>query len=108
MLKYILYPLFGLGVLGAYVVSASSATDVGTIPTAQQQLPPMAGPSAAGSSGVGSSGVGPSGAGPSGAGYAALPIIWYTGFHGPSRYVPSSSSSGGGYVGGYGGFSGGK
>jgi len=89
MLKYILYPIFGVSVLGAYALSASVATDVGTTVTSRsKQLPPVAG---SGSSG----------------GYAAMPIIWYTGFHGPSRYVPSSSSSGG-YGGSYGGYSGGK
>ena len=94
MLKYIFYPLFGLGVVGAYGVTAASATDVTSVQTQRSTVPAEY---------LGN--------------YAAAPIIWRTGFHGPSAYQPtysssSSSSSGGGYYysgssgGGFGGFGG--
>lgn len=97
MLKYLFYPIFGGSVLAAYVAVALSGADTGSVTPSRRQLPAMAGP------------------GPMG--YAAAPIIWYTGFHGPARYTPSGSSGSSGsttYVGGgtgsgsHGGYSGGK
>lgn len=86
MLRHLLYPAFGLIVLGGYAVVASRGIDAaspqvrrGTVPAAYR-----------------------------GSGLSAAPIIWYTAFHGPAAYRPRTSS-GGGYVGGgYGGFGGGK
>jgi uncharacterized membrane protein len=96
MLKYIFYPLFGLGVVGAYGVTAASATDVTSVQTQRSSVPTEYRGN-----------------------YVAAPIIWRTSFHGPSAYQPtysssSSSSSGGGYYysgssssgGGFGGFGG--
>jgi len=88
MLRYLLYPAFGLTVLGGYAATASQATDLtstnvrrGTIPAAYR-----------------------------GADLSRAPILWHTGFHGPAVYRPSTTSSRGGgyYGGGYGGYGGGK
>lgn len=97
MLKYILYPLFGLGVVGFYGISAATATDVTSVQTQRSTVPPEHRGS-----------------------FATAPILWRTGFHGPAAYRPSYSSGssggsgyggGGGYYGGgggFGGFGGGK
>lgn len=90
MLKYLFYPLFGLSVVGAYGVSAATATDVSSVQTQRSSVPSQYRGS-----------------------YAAAPIVWRTGFHGPAAYRASSSGSsgsrGGSYGGGYyGGFGGGK
>ncbi len=94
MLKYIFYPVFGFGVLGAYGLSAATATDMTSVQAQRSTVPTEYRGS-----------------------YATAPIIWRTGFHGPAAYQPTyssgSSGSGGGYYGGssggyYGGFGGGK
>ena len=94
MLRYILYPIFGTGVLGGYALMASTGVDVSSTTTHQSRMPVMAGQPV---------------------NYQAAPVVWRTGFHGPSAYRPSTSyssgssrrsSSGGVYYGG--GYSGGK
>ena len=91
MLKYFFYPVFGLAVVGGYGVSAATATDASSVSTQRSTVPAQYRGS-----------------------YAAAPIVWRTGFHGPAAYRAASSgssgSSRGGYVGGgyYGGFGGGK
>ena len=91
MSKYILYPLFGIAVVGAYGVTAATATDVTSVPTQRGTIPNEYRQ-----------------------GYAAAPIVWRTAFHGPAAYRPAytgsgSSGTGGGYYyggGGGGGFGG--
>lgn len=97
MLKYILYPMFGLGVVGFYGISAATATDATSVPTQRSTVAPE-------HRGT----------------FATAPIVWRTGFHGPAARRPtySSGSRGGGGVylgggsygssGGFGGFGGGK
>ena len=72
MWKYLLYPAFGLGVLGAYGSVAFGGRDVTSVDVRRGAVP---------------------------AGYrnatnfAAVPIIWRTGFHGPAAYRPPATSS---------------
>jgi len=93
MLKYVLYPMFGLSVLGFYGVTAATATDMTSVQTQRSTIPAEY---------------------RSGGSFRSAPIIWRTGFHGPAAYRPSYSSGssygGSGYRGGgyYGGFGGGK
>jgi hypothetical protein len=87
MLRYVLYPLFGAGVIGAYAIAAATGTDVTSESTHRRSLPAGALDAPA---------------------YGAAPFIWYTGFHGPAAYrAPTYSSGsrsfGGGGVGGFGG-----
>lgn len=91
-MRYVLYPLFGIFVIGGYAVSAMTSADMSSTPTTHTTLPPgvMAGP-----------------------GLTTAPVVWRTGFHGPAAYEPvssgGSSGSGSSYGGGYyGGFGGGK
>jgi uncharacterized membrane protein len=81
MLKYIFYPMFGLGVVGAYGVTAATATDVTSVQTQRSTVPMEYRQS-----------------------YNAAPIIWRTGFHGPRAYQPTYSSSSSGSSSGGGGF----
>ncbi|MEM9193851.1 MAG: hypothetical protein AAGF12_32045 [Myxococcota bacterium] len=83
MLKYLFYPIFGTAVLGGYAMSASSATDISSVNTQRSTIPAQY--RAAG-------------------GFAAAPVVWRTGFHGPSAYRPSYSSSSGSSYGGGGGY----
>lgn len=85
MLRYLFYPAFGLIVLGGYATVARSAFDAASPGVRRGSVP----------------------AGYRAGNLSAAPIIWYTGFHGPAAYRPRTSS-GGGYVGGYGGYGGGK
>ena len=92
MLKWIFYPVFGLGVLGAYGASSMSGTDMTSVNTRRSTLTTEQ---------------------VAGGGYRTAPIVWRTGFHGPAAYRPptySSGSSGSGRSGGgyYGGIGGGK
>jgi hypothetical protein len=87
--RYVLYPLFGLLVIGGYAMSAMTASDLSSTPTTRTTLPPgVAG----------------------GMGVSNAPIVWRTGFHGPAAYevVSSGSSGSGSGVGYYGGYGGGK
>lgn len=94
-MKLALYMFFGLSVLGGYAVTAATGVDVSSTSTQQSRLP----------------------AGTQPGGYAAVPIIWRTGFHGPRPRSTSYGSSGGSYGSGrrsggggvyYGGYGGGK
>ena len=73
MWKYLFYPAFGLGVLGSYGSVAFGGRDVTSVDVRRGVMP---------------------------AGYqnatnfAAAPIVWRTGFHGPAApRMPSSSST---------------
>ena len=92
MWRFILYPLFGLAVIGAYAASAMTGTDITTVKTQRRTLPKDANIRG-------------------GVPYGVAPIIWYTGFHGPQAYRPRYNGSSGSYRrsgGSYGGFGGGK
>jgi len=93
MLKYALYGLFGLSVVGGY--GLSTVGNSGRVVGARGQVvsaPPSTNPES----------------------YRAVPVIWRTGFHGPAArvidYTPRRRSYGGsGYGGsgrGYGGYGG--
>jgi hypothetical protein len=92
VLKWVLYPVFGLSVLGAYGASTTSGVDMTSVDTRRTTMPAEYRSAGA---------------------YRAAPIIWRTGFHGPAAYRPptsyssgssgSSGYSGGGYYGGFGG-----
>lgn len=93
-MKLVLYMLFGVSVLGGYAVTAATGVDVSSTATHRSRLP----------------------AGTPAGGYAAVPIVWRTGFHGP-RVRSTSYGSGGSYGSGrrsggggvyYGGYGGGK
>lgn len=90
MLKYLIYPVFGLTVIGGYAGVSAMGSDITSTTTHRSNVPAQH----------------------RGPGLAAAPIIWHTGFHGPSRYYSSGSSSGGGSYGGGrtygGGYYGGK
>ena len=95
MLRYVLYSIFGISVIGLYGLTTATAADMSSVPTTHGAVPPEYRASGA---------------------WRTSPIVWRTGFHGPAAYVPptvdtgssGSSGSGGGGVGFYGGFGGGK
>ncbi len=90
MLRYVLYGIFGLSVIGLYALTTATGGDMSSVPTTHGAVPPQFRASGA---------------------WRTSPMVWRTGFHGPAAYVPPGSdtgSSGGGGVGFYGGFGGGK
>ena len=80
MFKLLLYPIFGIAVIGAYAGAAASGSDLSSVPTSHSAVPAQY--RAAGA-------------------WQAAPLVWKTGFHGPAAYVPPTIRYSGG--GGYGG-----
>jgi hypothetical protein len=93
VLRYVLYSIFGISVIGLYGLTTATGGDMSSVPTTHGAVPAQYRASGA---------------------WRTSPMVWRTGFHGPAAYVPptvdtgSSGSSGGGGVGFYGGFGGGK
>ena len=92
MIRYAMYCMFGVLVIAGYAFGATSAVDAGSTNVRTGRLPAEAYATPGG--------------------YGAVPILWYTGFHGPAAYRSSygtGSYGGSGYSGGhYGGYGGGK
>lgn len=90
MLSKIAYPAFALLILFVYAVATMMGKDVSAIDASRSRLPAQY----------------------LGGAYRDAPMVWRSSFHGPgpapASRATSSSRSGGGFGGYYGGFGGGK